>query len=107
MALITLVDIDNMGIPAVIFDGSKPFASADIQGEVELKSGTYTAKAVGYDDTTFNADNDKYVLMKSKGFSPTEKPIEIVAKKTTWKKWVKLGVIALGLFGLIKLLIKK
>lgn len=107
MAQITIVDKDNFGIPAVIFDGNKPIGAADIEGNVQLANGKFIAKAVGYEDTPIVVDGDKYVLMKAKDFSPTDKPIEIVAKKTTWKKWVKLGVIALGLFGLIKLLIKK
>ena len=107
MAQITIVDKENFGIPAVIFEGGKPMASADINGIVELKNGNYIAKAVGYEDTPIVADNDKYVLMKAKEFAASQTPIEITAKKTTWKKWVKLGVIGLGLFGLIKILTKK
>jgi hypothetical protein len=66
------------------------------------------AKVVGYADTPFEVNGDAYVLMKPVEVAATSKTIEITAKRTTWKKWVKLGAIGLAIFGIVKLLtIKK
>ena len=105
MAQITLVDETNSGVPAVIFQNGKGVAAANIDGQVELKNGTYTAKIIGFQDKQFDVSGDAYVLMKPSGFEA--KSVEIKAKPTTWKKWVKLGAIGLVLFGIVKYLAKR
>lgn len=107
MSEITIVDSSNLGVPAVIFKDGTPVAAANIDGLVNLDNGDYTAKSIGFQDTDFSVNGDKYVLMKEQSYSALNQPVEITAKKTTWKKWVYLGVIGLGLFTLIKILIKK
>ena len=110
MAEITIVDKDNLGIPAIIWQGGKPMASANIDGVVQLNNGEYVAKSIGYEDKSFKVNGDAYVLMKNQDYSalPSGQIVEITAKSTGWKKWLKLGAVGLTIFGLIKLLtIKK
>ena len=115
MAQITIVDEKNEGLPAIIFRGGAGIGggmagvgAADIDGKVNLPNGKYTAKVVGYADTPFEVNGDAYVLMKPVSVSATSKAVEITAKATTWKKWVKLGALGLAIFGIVKLLtIKK
>lgn len=102
MAEITIVDDSNSGIPAVVFQGGQPVSSANIEGIVQLSNGKYVAKAIGYSDTPFEVKGDMFVRMSPVAVSATEKPIEIQSKKTVWKKWVKLGVMGLILYGVVK-----
>ena len=105
MAQITLVDDTNSGVPAVIFQDGKGVGAANIDGQIELKNGTYTAKIIGFEDKTFDVKGDAYVLMKPKASEFRE--VSIVSKPTTWKKWVKLGAIGLVLFGIVKYFVKR
>ena len=105
MAQITLVDESNAGLPAIIWKDNSPIAVASIEGVVELKNGNYVAKIIGYEDTPFEVKGDAYVKMKSKDFEGQS--VEIRAKPTTWKKWVKLGAIGLVLFGIVKYFVKR
>jgi hypothetical protein len=105
MAQITLVDETNQGVPAVIFQDGKGVGAADIDGKVELKNGIYTAKIIGFEDKTFDVKGDSYVLMKPSSLQIRD--VEIKAKPTIWKKWVKLGGIGLVIFGIVKYLTKK
>lgn len=108
MAQITIVDEKNEGLPAIIFKNGTAVGAANIDGNVELANGNYTAKVIGYADTPFEVNGDAYVLMRPVSVSATSKAVEITAKPTTWKKWVKLGGIGLMIFGIVKLLtIKK
>ena len=108
MAQITIVDQNNEGLPAVIFKDGAGVGAANVDGQVQLPNGKYVAKVIGYADTPFEVNGDAYVLMKPVEVSATSKTIEITAKATTWKKWVKLGAIGLAIFGIVKLLtIKK
>jgi hypothetical protein len=108
MAQITIVDQSNEGLPAIIFKDGAGVGAANIDGQVQLPNGKYVAKVVGYADTPFEVNGDAYVLMKPVEVAATSKTIEITAKRTTWKKWVKLGAIGLAIFGIVKLLtIKK
>ena len=108
MAQITLVDEKNEGLPAIIFKDGAGVGAADIDGKVNLPNGKYVAKVIGYADTPFEVNGDAYVLMRPVSVSATSKAVEITAKPTTWKKWVKLGAIGLVIFGVVKLLtIKK
>jgi hypothetical protein len=102
MAEITIVDQNNEGLPAVIFKDGAGVGAANIDGKVNLPNGKYTAKVIGYADTPFEVNGDAYVLMKPTEISATSKTIEITAKATTWKKWVKAGVIGLIIFGIVK-----
>ena len=108
MAQITIVDLNNEGLPAIIFKDGVGVGAADIDGKVNLPNGKYVAKVIGYADTPFEVNGDAYVLMKPTSVSATSKTIEITAKATTWKKWVRLGALGLAIFGIVKLLtIKK
>jgi len=108
MAQITIVDQSNEGLPAIIFKDGAGVGAANIDGQVQLPNGKYVAKVIGYADTPFEVNGDAYVLMKPVEVAATSKTIEITAKRTTWKKWVKLGAIGLAIFGVVKLLtIKK
>jgi hypothetical protein len=108
MAQVTIVDQSNEGLPAIIFKDGAGVGAANIDGQVQLPNGKYVAKVIGYADTPFEVNGDAYVLMKPVEVSATSKTIEITAKRTTWKKWVKLGAIGLAIFGVVKLLtIKK
>jgi hypothetical protein len=108
MAQITIVDQSNEGLPAIIFKNGAGVGAANIDGQVQLPNGKYVAKVIGYADTPFEVNGDAYVLMKPVEVAATSKTIEITAKRTTWKKWVKLGAIGLAIFGIVKLLtIKK
>jgi hypothetical protein len=102
MAQVTIVDKDNAGLPAIIWKDNAPIAVADIDGNVTLENGSYVAKIIGHEDTPFEVKGDAYVVMKDKDFE--EKAVEIKAKPTTWKKWVKLGVLGLVIFGVVKYL---
>jgi hypothetical protein len=107
MAQITIVDQANEGLPAIIFKDGAGVGAANIDGQVQLPNGKYVAKVIGYADTPFEVNGDAYVLMKPTNVSATSKTIEITAKATTWKKWVKLGAIGLAIFGIVKLLTTK
>jgi hypothetical protein len=102
MAQITIVDEKNEGLPAVIFKNGAGVGAADIDGKVDLPNSKYTAKVIGYADTPFEVNGDAYVLMKPVEVSASSKAIEISAKPTIWKKWVKLGAIGLIIFGVVK-----
>jgi hypothetical protein len=102
MAQITIVDQSNEGLPAIIFKDGAGVGVANIDGQVQLPNGKYVAKVIGYADTPFEVNGDAYVLMKPVEVSATSKTIEITAKATTWKKWVKLGAIGLIIFGVVK-----
>jgi len=104
MAQITIVDPSNEGLPAIIFKDGAGVGAANIDGQVQLPNGKYLAKVIGYADTPFEVKGDAYVLMKPAEISATSKTIEITAKRTTWKKWVKLGAIGLAIFGIVKIL---
>lgn len=103
MAQITLVDEKNEGLPAIIFKNGAGVAAANIDGNVELSNGEYIAKVIGYADTRFEVNGDAYVLMKPVSISAISKAVEITAKPTTWKKWVKLGALGIAVFGIVKL----
>jgi hypothetical protein len=108
MAQITIVDQNNEGLPAVIFKDGAGVGAANVDGQVQLPNGKYVAKVIGYADTPFEVNGDAYVLMKPVEVSASSKAIEISAKPTIWKKWVKLGALGLVIFGIVKLLtIKK
>ena len=107
MAQITIVDQSNEGLPALIFKDGAGVGAANIDGQVTLQNGKYIAKVVGYADTPFEVNGDAYVLMNPVGVSATSKDVEITAKRTTWKKWVKLGAIGLVIFGIVKLITRK
>jgi len=107
MAQITIVDQSNEGLPAIIFKNEAGGGAANIDGQVQLPNRQYVAKVIGYADTPFEVNGDAYVLMKPTNVSATSKTIEITAKATTWKKWVKLGAIGLAIFGIVKLLTTK
>jgi hypothetical protein len=102
MAQITIVDQNNEGLPAVIFKDGAGVGAANVDGQVQLPNGKYVAKVIGYADTPFEVSGDAYVLMKPTEISASSKTIEITAKATTWKKWVKLSVIGLIIFGVVK-----
>ena len=108
MAQITIVDQSNEGLPAIIFKDGAGVGAANVDGQVQLPNGKYVAKVIGYADTPFEVNGDAYVLMKPVEVSASSKAVEISAKPTIWKKWVKLGAIGLAIFGIVKLLtIKK
>jgi hypothetical protein len=107
MAQITIVDEKNEGLPAVIFKNGAGVGAADIDGKVDLPNGKYTAKVIGYADTPFEVNGDAYVLMKPIIVSGVSRAIEVSAKPTIWKKWVKLGALGLVIFGVVKFLIRK
>ena len=102
MAQITIVDQNNEGLPAVIFKDGAGVGAANVDGQVQLPNGKYVAKVIGYADTPFEVSGDAYVLMKPTEISASSKTIEITAKATTWKKWVKLGALGLVIFGVVK-----
>jgi hypothetical protein len=107
MAQITIVDQSNEGLPAIIFKDGAGVGAANVDGQVQLPNGKYVAKVIGYADTPFEVNGDAYVLMKPVEVSASSRAIEISAKPTIWKKWVKLGALGLVIFGVVKLLIKK
>jgi hypothetical protein len=107
MAQITIVDESNEGLPAIIFKDGAGVGAANIDGQVQLSNGKYVAKVIGYADTPFEVNGDAYVLMRPVGVSATSKAVEITAKRTTWKKWVKLGAIGLAIFGIVIFITRK
>lgn len=104
---ITIVDKDNLPLPAFIMQDGKGVNNANIDGQVKLTKGNYTAKMVGYSDTPFSVSGDSYVLMKDSGTGLTS-AVEIVGKaRNPYRKWFILGGVAILLSGAIYFLSKK
>jgi hypothetical protein len=108
MAKVTIYDREGETLPAVIFKGNEAVAAAQIDGVVNLPSGDYVAKVVGFQDKPFRVHTEDTTVNMRVYVDPSENTfgeVQIVADKVKQaveqNKWLILAGTAVIIGGVI------
>jgi hypothetical protein len=108
MAKVTIYDKQGETLPAVIFQGDTAVAAAQIDGVVNLPSGDYVAKVVGFQDKPFRVHSEDtsvtmrvYLDTAENTFGEVQIVAERVKEVVQQNKWLILVGAAVVIGGII------